>query len=348
MAKSKQKHFVLITENNSHLTGGRYYSWMLAIALKEAGFNITIHTNSTPVFKDFFNEYEQPRVVVHDCGPKDLAHLNIKADVYIGSPVNGNLCAIHNALKYKKQAFPIIFDPLPMINKYLGKRSFPDWSELYPLLRNNDFPIITLCRATHPYIYDWINKKDDQLIPIYPSINSISKNKTEPADRENYAVFVSRLVPNKKFDHVVWACRQNNLKLKVITSVSGIDHRHISRAYRMNNLVEFMFNASEEEKFETIRKASAMINGAIFEGFGMWAAEAIDCGTPIVCYDYPTLKEIANFSGAQNIYFARLGNHIDLSRKLRICLDQRKFESESNIFGFDSMIKRVKEVFQDV
>lgn len=348
MATNRQKSFALITENNSHLTGGRYYSWMLAVAMKEAGFNITVHTNAKPTFLNFFSEYKHPKVVVHDCDAKSLADVDIKADVYLGSPVNGNLCAIKNALKYQKQAFPIIFDPLPMIKKYLGKSSFPDWAQLFPLLKNNDLSIITLCRATHPFIYSWLNKTDDKLIPIYPSINSLAKNKTKSSDRENYAVFVSRLVPNKKFDHVVWACRQNNLKLKVITSVSGINHRHISRAYRMNNLIEFIFNASEEEKFEVIRKASVMINGAIFEGFGMWAAEAIDCGTPVVCYDYPTLKEIADFSKAQNMYFARLGSHVDLSRKLGVCLAQRKFEPEKNIFGFDQMVKRVKEVFKNV
>lgn len=345
---SKKKKFVVITENNNHLTGGRYYSWMIAVALKEAGFDVTIYTNAEPTFFKYFSAYKKPKLVVRNCTPKELSLLNIKADVYIGSPIFGNVCAIKNALKYKKQAFPIIFDPLPMIYKFLKKKTFRGWLELTTLLKEPSVKVITLCHATHQYIYNWLNKTEDQLIPIYPSINSVAKKKAKKPSRNNYAVFVSRLVTNKKFDHVVWACRQNNLKLKVITSISGIDHKRIVRAYRMDKQTDFYFNASEEEKFELIRGASVMINGAIFEGFGIWMAEAISCGTPVVCYNYPTLREIADFSGAKNIYFANFNNHKDLSNKLNQCLYQRVFEEEKTMFDFKAMIKRVKEVFKNV
>lgn len=341
-----KKKVTLIVEYMSHLTGGRYYAWLFAYALKAAGADVTVYTNQKPGFLGYLEKYKKPKIIIVPGNAQSLVDLDVgKADIYIGCPLHGIGCAIKNSVKYGGKAFPMVFDPLPMQLKYLKKRKFPGWAEPTELLKNPEVNVLTLCRATHQHIYSWLNKEDSHLFPVYPCINSLAKKAVPKSDRGHYAVFVSRIVDHKKFDHVVWACRQNHLKLKVVSSASGKDYLRVIKRYRMESLTEFYFNAPEDQKFELIKGATVVINGAIFEGFGMWMAEAIECGTPVVCYDYPTFREMADYSGAKNIYFARWGNHKSLSQKLQECLTQRKFEEEKECFSFASMVKRVSEVF---
>lgn len=335
-----------ITENNSHLTGGRYYAYFMAAALHEAGLDVTIYTNNRPSFIDFFEDYQLPKIEVIPGTARSMESIDIKADIYIGSPISGNVIAIKNAKRYHKQAYVMIFDPFPMMKRWMNKEHFAGWGELVKLMKETDCKILSLCNATAPYINDWLDKTDDDIIPIYPCINSRKKDKTPRPKRGNYAIFVSRIVPNKRFNHVLAACKTNRLDLKVIASTSGLDERKMVRQYGMDSRVEFIKNASEEEKFKLIKGAAVMINGAIFEGFGMWMAEAIDCGTPVVCYDYPTLREIQHYSGADNIYFAKHNDPKSLSDQLAVAMSERKFKSSSNHFGFDKMVERVSEVFK--
>lgn len=339
-------NIALITENNSHLTGGRYYAFMMAAAIKAAGFDITIYTNAKPDFLDFFADYDLPKIEVVPGVAQNLEGLDIRADIYIGSPISGNLSALRNAKKYNKPSYLMVFDPFPMMEKYLNKSGFVGWTDLIKEMSESDTNIISLCESTNEYIYPWLDKTESQVIHIYPNINSKAKEKVPKQVRGDFVLFISRLVPNKKFDHVLAACKDNRVNLKVISSTSGIDHKKLVEQYKMADRVEFIFNASEEEKFRLIKQAQAVISGAIFEGFGMYVAEAIDCGTPFVGYDYPTFREIRDHAKAKNVYLAKLGDYKDLGKKLKQALKEKKFVKESNHFGFESMINRVSEVFE--
>lgn len=346
MSASKNGGVAVITENINHLTGGRYYTWMVALALHEAGIPVTIYTNSEPGFLDYFSDYKQPKIEIIGHLPKDLADADIKADAYIGSPINGNLAAIRNGLKYQKPSLPMIFDPLPMIDTYRNiTRSYPEWRILISELIKSKTKVMTLCRSIHPYIHGWIDKSEDSLVPVYPCINSRVKNKAKKGKRGDYVVFISRLVPNKKLEHVLAACKDNRINLKIITSASGIDHRRMIDAAGMRERTEVIFNPTDLQKFEMIYAARAVINGAVFEGFGMWLAEAIACGTPAVCYQYPTFTEIRNHALAKNVYMAAHNDQKDLSRKLKAALDEQKYTDGSDAFDFERMVERMGEIY---
>jgi glycosyltransferase involved in cell wall biosynthesis len=94
-----------------------------------------------------------------------------------------------------------------------------------------------------------------------------------------------------------------------------------------------------------IFNAKAVINGSIFEGFGMYVAEAIACGVPYVGYDYPTFREIRDFSGAENIYLAKHRNVRDLRVKLKQALDEGKYANPSNAFDFERMVERLRHLW---
>lgn len=342
----EQSQIAFITEDVGHLTGGRYYAWFIATALVELGFEVTVYTNREPVFLEFFREYKSPKLKVIAKSSRELAELDIKADLYIGSPIYGNSAVVRLSEKYQKPGFVIIFDPFPMMEKYLGRRGYVGWDQLIiDLRRNKNIKIISLCNTTSPYIYDWLKKTPNDVFEIYPCINSRELNKVSKAEPENYVVFISRIVKHKNFNQIIQVVKKLGLRLKVISSIDGMGSNKIVKFQEMRKQVDFCFNVNDQEKFEIISKSRAVISASIFEGFGMWAAEAVACGVPLVCYEYPTLREIEEYSGAKNFYFAKYNNPTDLAKKLEQAIKEEKFAGRSEVFDFERMKERVQEVF---
>lgn len=269
-----------------------------------------------------------------------LQNLDIRADVYIGSPISGAVCASNLGKKYGKPSYALIFDPFPMMERYLGKRQYIGWRRLIPTLKMNKTKIIALCETTKSYIMPWLNKTDDEVIVVRPCINSRHFESIKPSfNKNNYIVFISRLVKHKRFEDVLWAIKKNNIKLKVISSVNSIKAQQMAQAFGVNHLVDFHVNCSDEEKWQLIAGSKAVINGSIFEGFGMFVAEAITCGVPFVGYQYPTFQEIQRVAQVNNIYLARFKSRIDLNNKLRIALQENKQLPINKAFYFEQTIR---------
>jgi glycosyltransferase involved in cell wall biosynthesis len=342
----KRLNFAIITEEVGHLTGGRYYTWFIAMALCELGHKVTVYTNQKPVFHADFASYKQPDVEVITSKAYELESIDVEADVYIGSPISGNIAVSRLGEKYHKPSYAIVFDPFPMMDRFIGKRKYPGWEGFISSIQNSSTKIISLCNSTSEYIYDWLNKRPDQVIPIYPCINSNEKEEAEKLERGDYVVFMSRLVKHKRFEHVLDAVKTTSVKLKVISSIDGVQAKRIVHEKGMDDRVEWHFKVSDKEKFSIIKGARAVINAAVFEGFGIWATEAHACGVPLVCYDFPTLREIAEVSKADNFYFAEWDNPRDLERKLHLALSEQKYREDSEIFGFHNLVKRVDKIFR--
>lgn len=292
-----------------------------------------------------FKLYKKPRLTLAALNTKALSRVDIKADVYIGSPINGALAATRLGEKYNKPSFALIFDPFPMMEKYLGKKMYLGWEELLTKLRTSDTNIISLCNTTSEYIYSWLNKRKDQVFAVYPCINSkILDLKQRDYTKEDYVVFISRMVRHKKFDDVVSAVSKTKMKLKVISSVSGMNYNHFVNQSTIKNRIEFHWKIDDNKKFDLIAKSRGVIVPSIFEGFGMFVAEAIAMGVPFIGYDYPTFREIRDYAKANNVYLAEPRNVFDLSRKLQKAIAEKRYNKPSTAFHFERMIERVKEL----
>jgi glycosyltransferase involved in cell wall biosynthesis len=342
---NEPKNIAFIHEDIGHLTGGRYYAYFIISALLELGHKVTVYSNRKAIFSQEFEKYKKPKFKIVAQIASQLATAKIpEADVYIGSPIHGAISAIKHANKYKKPCFAMIFDPFPMMNKFRGKLKYIGWQHLIKDLINNDIEIISLCNETSKYIYNWLDKTQDQVHPLYPCINSVVLNEVEDQKRENYALFISRLTGHKRFQDTVIACKRAGIKLKVIASVNGINAQDIVKKHNMTENVEFHLRVDDREKFEMIKSAGVVINSSIFEGFGMYVAEAIACGTPFVGYDYPTFKEIRDYAGASNIYLAKSKDIDDLTRNLKLAIKEKNFSKPSHMFDFEKMIDRIKGI----
>jgi len=322
--ESKNK-IVFLTEDTEHITGGRYYSWWLATALKAIGYDVVIYTNRIPAFIDDFLAYPQPRVKIVN----SLLHVDTPAKMYFGSPILGSTQACKLGEKYNKPVYCEIFDPFPMMEHWKDQGHHPTWNELIPLMKNKRVNIISLCEYANRWIYDWLNKRKGQVKVISPCINSKAKDQAKQKKKKDWAVFVSRLCTHKNIDHVLDAIKKTNLDLHIITSVDEVEVDKMIKERGMEDRVKIHWFISDVEKFELIKQAKVTINASSFEGYGMFISESLACKVPVVCYDYPTFREIASeFRNQKFIYFADYNKKDSLKNALNTCLKDEEIRRE--------------------
>jgi glycosyltransferase involved in cell wall biosynthesis len=353
--RENKNKIVFITEDTQHITGGRYYSWWLATALKELGYDVEIYTNRMPIFIEEFKEYAKPTIILKD----NLKKVDVKARAYFGSPIIGNLTAIKLGEKYHRPAYCEIFDPFPMMEKFKGKHNYPCWDKLLIELRKPHVNIISLAEYCSKYIYWWLNKTKRQVFEVEPCINDReakkASKKLDTSRRKKWITFISRLDHHKNIDHVLEAMRSPELKdykLKIITSIDsvGIDKMILDNG--LLGRVEVHYKATDQEKFEIIKQSTCCINASTFEGYGIWLAESLALNIPCVCYEYPTYKEIIDCheveeAKKEGVYLAKYNNKKDLARKLIECV-KTPIETKNQIkdFGIDKMKEKLKEIME--
>lgn len=342
---SKPKKIAFIHEEVAHVSGGRYYSFFLISALLEMGHSVTVYTNRKPVYSEDFEKYKKPKFRIVASVGSQLVSAEAKADLYIGSPIHGAIAAIKLAKKYNKPAFTLVFDPVPMVRKYSNERGWTAFDKLAKMTKESDAKILSLCNETTKWICSWLNKRPEEVYPVYPCINSkVLDEKKRNFKRQKYAIFISRIVDRKRFEDTIKAIKKAGVKLKVITTLGGSSAQEIVKKHKATKLVDFHIGVDDATKFDMIRKSSVVINSSIFEGFGMYVAEAVATGTPFVGYDYPTFREIEEYSGAKNFYFAKPKDYKDLSKKLDKALEEKKIGKQSDMFDFERMVERLGNI----
>jgi glycosyltransferase involved in cell wall biosynthesis len=117
-------------------------------------------------------------------------------------------------------------------------------------------------------------------IVIYPPVDTDFFH-PDPAAPERYALMVSALVPYKRIDVAIDACRRARLPLKIVGR--GPDRARLERvaAGSGNGGVEFLGRVPDEELRDLYRRASlTLMTGE--EDFGIAPVEAQACGRPVV------------------------------------------------------------------
>lgn len=112
---------------------------------------------------------------------------------------------------------------------------------------------------------------------VYPPVD-ISRFKVV-ADKDNYFLFLSRLVPYKKADLVVQAF--NELGLSLVIAGVGPQMPELKKIAGRN--VELLGYQSDERVVELISRARALIFAAD-EDFGIVPVEAQAAGTPVIAF----------------------------------------------------------------
>jgi glycosyltransferase involved in cell wall biosynthesis len=128
---------------------------------------------------------------------------------------------------------------------------------------------------------------------IYPPVRKY-KGKTV-LKRKDYFVAGAPFEPNKRGDFLLECASNVGFNLKLIGG--GSMKKKLERKYRRFDNIEFLDWVSEEVKWEILSNAKGFIIPGI-EDYGIFCAEAISCGTPVLAYKGGGSLEIVEENGS--------------------------------------------------
>lgn len=119
----------------------------------------------------------------------------------------------------------------------------------------------------------------DSIAVAPPVDTSFFNPKKEDIKKEDFYLFVGRLIPYKKADLVIEAFNILGLELRIIGT--GPEEKRLKRLAQNN--VKFLGRASDDVYYKNLLSAKALIFPSE-EDFGIVPVEAMACGTPVIAY----------------------------------------------------------------
>jgi len=112
---------------------------------------------------------------------------------------------------------------------------------------------------------------------IYPPVNLIKSS--EENKKEDYFLTLGRLIPYKRIDLAISACKTQKIKLLVVGD--GPEKDNLLRVANEN--IKFLGRVSNHDKEDLLTRARALIFPGE-EDFGIVPIEALSSGTPVIAY----------------------------------------------------------------
>lgn len=141
-------------------------------------------------------------------------------------------------------------------------------------------------------------------VVIYPPVDVDTFKPHDSPERQNFYLIVSRLVPYKRLDYVITAF--NRIHRRLIIIGRGIDEKRLKN--NAGNNVEFIDHYLTDKKLcWYYQKCKALIFPGE-EDFGIVAAEAQACGTPVIGYKYSGVREIVKDGITGILYNSQSGS----------------------------------------
>jgi glycosyltransferase involved in cell wall biosynthesis len=148
-------------------------------------------------------------------------------------------------------------------------------------------PIITLSSSSKDDIVDQLHLPPGNVDVVAPGIDPMFTPGGEKAP-DPHAVAVGRLVPVKRYDHLIRALaearrRQPRLSLTIVGE--GYERERLDQLVLELDLVDwvtFVGRVSDLELVALYRRAWMVVSASAREGWGMSLTEAAACGTPAV------------------------------------------------------------------
>jgi len=116
-------------------------------------------------------------------------------------------------------------------------------------------------------------------------------------DKENYAIFFARLVPEKGIFDLpkIWKLVREELTNSKLIILGRFFNETVKRKFlsmiRNDPSIEYKGFVTREELYKIISKARVTIYPSYFDSFSLVALESLALKTPIVAYDIPALRE---------------------------------------------------------
>ena len=292
----------------SKYSGGRYYSWLMAEALAQAGHDVRYVTNNLPVFYDdfvSFPHHQDVRVHVSRNFRRNLpeGQWDVVFLVPGGRYLDFYLKVQHFASTRQARLVLLNFETPNWYNALSPTPRDPAFWDHWKRSSKQAALILSISAEGDRFARGFYDNLSDQVRfdYCYPPVNSIVADSVVGVQKEKRIILLTRFVFAEHkggADTVELICEaMRGYTLVLVVGAgrvpSSLMDRFLRQAAEHGIKIEVKYKLTDLEKFREIKRSSLMLFPSFFEGFGLPPVEAQYCNVPCTTFDLPVLREVS-------------------------------------------------------
>ena len=291
------KSCAFFSDGRSFYTGGRYSVFTHAVLLAEV-MNVTWLTDEPLPFESDFPKHKVR--IIQDANIFTRKHTDLGVDFVVGLPNLSGQSAFAYGEQFDVPVYLVMFEAPNFIREFRkdGEDAKESYWEHYKKCMRECAGIIAHSSISAGFTCEWLKTGDGA--GRIPPIRVINPTWNDPALKAALAGEKSGLR-----EGVIFCSRSASFKdpLPVLEELQKKGYtgrvRIIGKTWQSERYdrdwsfdLELMGTVGDVTKYRAMMEASVLAMPSMFEGFGMPPMEAIICGTPVVAYDLPVLRDV--------------------------------------------------------
>ncbi len=259
------------------------------------------------------------------------------------------------ARRHRAMLAILSFETPNWIEEMLGERRSPRAFHYWGKAAREAHLILSLTQLGSKYAEQYYAAfhKDLMYDHCYPAINSYVCDAVGDVAKDKRIIVMTRFTDAHKNSQSVLELINSSLRhytLELMNGVGEIPAGFVkllrARCSQYDVDLQVRERMSDRDKFIDLKKAQLLVFPSLFEGFGIPPIEAQYCGTRVLAFDLPVLREVNR--GREGIDFVTRGDSEALKRRMVEMIaepydQQRVRMSISHIATFESYVERIDQ-----